>query len=128
MLTNGEVTLDDLTPEAIQNEAILSLSDRIEVYEDEAFSKAYPEKYQCAIDITTQSGEALHRDNDIPRGDPEAQEYLDNPALFAEQIETKFRALLKGSRYADRIEGIIQAVNDLPQAPNVNQLTTLLGK
>ncbi len=128
MLQNGEVTLDDLTAEAIQNEEILSLSDRIEVYEDEAFSKAYPEKYQCAIDILMTGGETLHRESDIPRGDPEAQEYLNNPALFAEQIETKFRSLLKDSKYANRIDAIIKAVNDLPNISNVHHLTALLGK
>lgn len=128
MLRNGQVTLDDLTAEAIQNEDVLTLSDRIEVYEDDAFSAAYPEKYQCAIDITLNDDETLHRTSDIPRGDPEAVEYSSNPDLFAEQIETKFRSLLGSSRYADRIEAIITAVANLPDAPNVDELTALLGE
>ena len=128
MLRNGQVTLDDLTANAIHDETILALSDRIDVYEDDAFSAAYPEKYQCEIKITTEADQTLQRTSDIPRGDPEAAEYSANPALFAQQIEAKFRSLLAASRYADRAETIITAVTKLPDAPNLDELTTLLGK
>jgi 2-methylcitrate dehydratase PrpD len=127
MLARGKVTLQDLTPEGIADPTILALSDKIDVVEDPDFTASYPEKYMSEVRITLKSGQELCRQSDIPRGDPDAAEYMQRPELFEIQVEEKFRALLGDSPYSDRIDGLIAEVNALPDQPNLSCLAEELG-
>ncbi|MCC7447497.1 MAG: MmgE/PrpD family protein [Anaerolineae bacterium] len=127
MLSRGKLSLQDLTPEAIQDEAILALADKIDVTEDDAFTAAYPERYITDVKLKLKSGREVSRISEIPRGDPDAAEYQHAPGLFERQVEDKFRTLMTESPYADRIDGIIQAVNALPQAANLDRLAQWIG-
>ncbi|MEZ4670917.1 MAG: MmgE/PrpD family protein [Anaerolineae bacterium] len=127
MLQNGTVTLQDLTAEGITQPTVLALADKIHVIEDPDFTAAYPERYFSDVKIKLKSGQELSRQSDIPRGDPDAAEYQQDPSLFEIQIEEKFRSLLATSPYANRTAALIEAVNELMDQPNLDHLAAVMG-
>ncbi len=126
MLVNGQVTLDDLTPKGIADADLLSLAARTDVVEDPEYTAAYPALYKSEVRLTLRDGRVVARESDVPRGDPDAPEYQQEPERFRAQIEDKFRSLLAAGPFAARIDSLIQAVAALPAAPTLDGLTALL--
>ena len=126
-LVHGEVTLNHLTDEAIKDSHVLSISKRILVLEDDEFSKDYPERYSTEVRLEFQDGRNVRGFRDIPRGDPQAPDYVADPGKFDQEVRSKFQTLLSRTQYESRIEQIFKAVEELPHAENVIRLTNLLG-
>ena len=126
-LVRGKLTLEQLTPAEVQNPEILTVSDRIQVFEDPEFTAAYPERYSTELALKMTSGEEITVFRDCPRGDPESPEYAQTPGRFEDEIESKFRTLLAASPFASRMEAMIAAVRTLPESDSVADLTALLG-
>jgi 2-methylcitrate dehydratase PrpD len=126
-LVKGSVTLDNLTQTSIIDPDVLVLSDKIRVIEDDEFTNRYPGRYPTEIRLGLCSGEWITYFRDFPSGDPESLEYVNHPERFKIEVETKFRNLLKTTRYSSKIDPIIHSVNQLSTSESVGVLTTLLG-
>ena len=95
--------------------------------DDPEFTEAYPERYSTELTLTLKSGKQLTEFRDCPRGDPEAEDYKNDPSLFESEIENKFRMLLETTPYASRIDKIIKTIRNLPEMDSINNLTALIG-
>ena len=79
---------------------LTSLMAKIAVVEDQALSKAYPEKSGCAIEVTLADGTTLQASRDYPKGDPA------DPLTDAE-IEDKFRQYFFFAESSSEADAII---------------------
>ena len=111
----------------IHNTEIVAVADRIQEIEDPKFTEAYPERYSTELTLTLKSGKQLKGFRDCSRGDPEAAEYQEDLGRFESEIERKFRMLLESTPFASQIDTIIEAVRNLPEMDNIENLTALIG-
>ncbi|MBN9251762.1 MAG: MmgE/PrpD family protein [Mesorhizobium sp.] len=124
MLT-GKVGLSDFTEEAISRPEILDLASRIQVIEDPEFSALYPETYVTVFEIADGASRFELR-NDCPSGDPEASAYRTDPDLLRRETIAKTKRILGECGYGARAGALVEAVYDLPHAPNVAAVAALL--
>lgn len=115
------VVLRDILHDVRQDdEAIRSLSERVEVVGDEELDKTYPDKYRSIVEVVTKDGETLVADIHYPKGAPE------NP-LTRDEIREKFLFLtdrVVSRQRAGEIEARVMALEDLD---SIRDLTRLLG-
>lgn len=118
-LVRRKALLDEFSPEAIKDPAILEVASKVRWAEEPAFEARYPECYPSAVTVWTRDGRELTSSTEYPKGDPE------NPVTDAELLE-KFRDLAgRAVARPDRIEEIIATVFSLEQVA-VRELTQLL--
>lgn len=87
-LKTGKVGIEEFSPSFISDSSIISLLDKIEIFEDEYFSAQVPEKRIASVLIIFKNGEKLKTQIDYPKGEPE------NP--FSEsELFIKFEMLTK---------------------------------
>lgn len=82
-LVKGEGGLDQFTEEALWDEEIRNLMQKIEVEVEPDFNQAYPEKWGSIVEVKLASGEMITATTDFPKGDPE------NP-VTADDLVAKF--------------------------------------
>jgi 2-methylcitrate dehydratase PrpD len=126
-LVRGRLGLDELSPAALADAAILDLADRIAVEEDPAFTAQYPQRYPTELAVVLGDGRELVRFNDCPRGDPEAVDYAGDPDRLHREVEDKVRALLAETGFGDRAEALVRASRALAAAPDVTTLAGLVA-
>jgi 2-methylcitrate dehydratase len=85
-LARGTVWLDDFTEERIRDPKVHALMQKIEVRENEEYTRAFPESNCFRIEVLTKSGEKHAREIRHGKGHPK------NP-MTDQEIETKFRKL-----------------------------------
>ncbi len=86
VLIDGRFSDDIFSPARIRDPRIHELADRVVVNEDPEYSRQFPGKIPCRIEIRTRSGKALVAHVDYPRG------HSVNP-LTDEEVSDKFRML-----------------------------------
>src|SRR6266436_5940070 len=86
VLIDGRFSDDIFSDARIRDPRIHALTDRIVVKEDEEYSRQFPGKIPCRIEIRTKSGKDLVAHVDYPRG------HSGNPMTDAE-VSQKFRML-----------------------------------
>lgn len=116
-LVRGRFTLAELEPDALSDEAILNLVDRVRCTPLEA--SRYPDYYSGEVRIETQSGEVFSKRNTIHRGS-------DQRPLVRGDVEQKFFANCEGVIDEAQAHEIAQAVFALPQSESLLPLRELL--
>jgi 2-methylcitrate dehydratase len=107
------ITPQQFTQERIHEPKLRALFPKIEVVADEEFERNFPAKKCSAVAITTKDGRTVEEQVDYPRGNP------NNPMSDAD-IEEKFRALTADAMDTAAQDRVIEAVNTLDKAPNLD--------
>lgn len=121
------ISLSEFTEDSIRDSKILGVASRVKGEEDREFTRRYPEKFPTSIEVELKNGPILTCFVDIPSGDPEKKEYLENPSRFNEEIVTKFLNLISGiPSFSDRGKKIVAQVQRLDEARDTSKLMRLL--
>lgn len=117
MLVRGRVDLDDFTPAAIAEPAVLALAHRVTCLPDPAAD--YPRCFPGRVRITLRDGRVLERDEPINRGS--FLRPLDDDAA-----RDKFRRNAARSLPAAQVDAVADAVARLDRAADVSTLAMAL--
>ncbi|RGY96745.1 MmgE/PrpD family protein [Clostridium sp. AM58-1XD] len=99
----GKAGMREFDNEIIQTQEVRELTKKVEVYEDETMTAAFPKVTTALCEVYTKNGNCYTKQVDFPKGEPE------NP-LTEEEVEDKFRML---TRYAGMPEERIQQIIDI---------------
>ena len=105
-LALGRLSLQDFGHGRLWDPTIRRLMSLTRVRVDPAIQARYPAEWCCRLTVTTSTGKSYQRFTSAPRGDPENR-------LSLEDLQEKFRSLLKGTRFEGRSEELIQRVAHL---------------
>ena len=115
VLIDGAFSDKLFSHERLRDPRIHQLIDRIEVEEDPALTRRFPEKVPCRIEILTRSGERQVAMTDYPRGHYRNQ-------MTDEEIGAKFRGLAQRALPQRRIDQVLNALWQLDTAANPDPL------
>jgi 2-methylcitrate dehydratase PrpD len=122
------ISLSEFTEESIRDPGILEIASRVKGEEDPEYTKGYPAKFPTSIEMDLKNGASLKRYVDIPSGDPEKREYVENPSKFNGEIVEKFLLLVSGiPSFSRRGHKIVRSVQGLDEARDVSALMRLLA-
>ncbi len=119
LISRGQVGPAEVTGDAINAEDILSVSRLIEIVEADDLSARFPEEILSRVTITLQDGSELVSPITQAKGDPAT-------AMTQEEFRAKFNLLASVNFDQTRIDSIISAVDQLPEAENCSELFELL--
>jgi 2-methylcitrate dehydratase PrpD len=117
MLVRGKAGLAEFTDEAIRDEELLKVADKIRYELDPTID--YPRHLLGHVKIRLDDGTLLEENQPFPRGGFELP-------LPPEDIEEKFRANASLAISAEKAEEIIAAVRGLDSLPKIETLADLL--
>jgi 2-methylcitrate dehydratase len=103
----------------LRDPAIYSLSERITISEDEAYSRRFPEASPCRIEIRGKSGHIKSAAVEYPRG------HFQNPMIDSE-IESKFYILASRVLSSDRSRHALTLLWTIDNANNLEGLMSAL--
>jgi 2-methylcitrate dehydratase PrpD len=104
------------------------MASKVKGEEDPEYTRGYPERFPTSIEMELRNGPVLKCYVDIPSGDPEKKEYIENPSRFNEEIVEKFLLLISGiPSFYHRGRKIVTSVQGLDQAKNISKLMRLLA-
>ena len=118
MLVRGRAGLEEFSDAAIQDEAILSVAQKVRYELDPSID--YPRHFSGHVKIRLQDGTLLEENQPHPRGGFESP-------LPPEEIEDKFRANARLALPAAKVDRILDMVRRLEQQPSIAALTQLLN-
>ena len=122
-LVRGHVLLDDFTPEAIREERVRAISNRVTPVVDPAIDEQYGRTLGPAdVEVALKNGRRRSRRVEFVRGHPE------NPATFDDVVE-KFRNCLRfAAKPLDdaKTAAVIEMVKRLETVPDVSRLVDLV--
>jgi len=114
-LHDGAVTPASFDPDHLQNPAVRRLIAKITVEEDPEFTQRFPEELNCAMEITTISGQRLMAHTPYPKG------HRENP-LQDVDLETKFQHLAEGVLRETQSRAALAQLWSLEHAPKLDAL------
>ena len=117
MLVRGHVDLDDFTPEAIRDGAVLELARRVECTPDPHAN--YPHTFPGRLRLTLRDGRTLERDEPLNRGSAERP-------LSDEEVLAKFCRNAEPVIAPEQIERLAAAVQSVDTAPSIRPLVAAL--
>lgn len=118
-LIKGEVLPESFTEEAIKDERIYGLSDKITWEVSEAFEAVYPDRYPAKVTVTMEDGSTYIGEVAYPKGDPEY------PATY-EEVEKKFRNNAANTIGSVKAQKIIDLIKDIEKVEDINELIECL--
>lgn len=118
-LTFGKVWREQFTTHLINNSNIQSLASKVQVKADKELDALYDEKWPSIIEITTKKGQILSARRDLPKGEPEYP-------ISDSELKDKFLSLAIDAVTRDRANKIWEAIFELENINNINDLTSLL--
>jgi 2-methylcitrate dehydratase PrpD len=122
-----KISLSEFTEESIRDPGILEIASRVKGEEDPEYTKGYPAKFPTSIEMELKNGTSLRCYVDIPSGDPEKREYVENPSRFNGEIVEKFLLLVSElPSFSPRGRKIVTSVQGLDEARDVSKLMRLL--
>jgi 2-methylcitrate dehydratase PrpD len=122
------ISLSEFTEESIRDPEILEIASRVKGEEDPEYTRGYPAKFPTSIEMELDSGTSLKCYVDIPSGDPEKREYVENPLRFNEEIVKKFLLLISGiPSFSRRGRKIVRSIQGLDEGGDVSKLMRLLS-
>jgi 2-methylcitrate dehydratase PrpD len=122
-----KISLSEFTEESIRDPGILEIASRVKGEEDPEYTKGYPAKFPTSIEMELKNGTSLRCYVDIPSGDPEKREYVENPSRFNGEIVEKFLLLVSViPSFSRRGPKIVTSVQGLDEARDVSKLMRLL--
>lgn len=126
-LVRKGVRLADFTDDGIKDPDVLAMAERIDVTEDAGFTAKYPQEYFVELKIRLRDERERTLLSDCPSGDPEASRYRNNPDLLPAEVRRKVGALLAECGFAERTLALEACVAGLARAPNLLELSHILG-
>jgi 2-methylcitrate dehydratase len=102
-LLEGEVSLSTFTRRRLHDPRVRALMSKVEVREDAALTRLYPERIANRVTVRLKGGRELTRMIDKPRG------HLTNP-MTKEEVEAKFRRLAGRFLSERQVERVIDLV------------------
>jgi 2-methylcitrate dehydratase len=118
-LIEKEVGLDQFRRDQWKDPEILKLMSKIKVTADPELEKLFPKARPADLEIITTKGEKLRARVDYPKGDPR------NP-MTDQEVQAKFRKLTEPLMAKEQINRIIEAVNNVENINDTNELMELL--
>ena len=118
MLVRGKAGLAEFTDEAIRDEEVLRLAERVRYELDSTID--YPRHLSGHVKIKLKDGRWLEENQPYPRGGYESP-------LPPEEIEAKFRANAALAIDKKKVEEIVRIGRDLENLPNIATLANLLA-
>jgi 2-methylcitrate dehydratase PrpD len=118
MLLRGHVDLDDFTPEAIRNPAVLDLAARVDCHPDS--SADYPRHFPGRLRVTLGDGRSFECSEPINRGGPERP-------LSLEEVREKYRRNACRALPPRQVAALMDAVERIDRLPSVRAIGDLLG-
>ena len=113
MLVRGHVDLDDFTPAAIGDPAVLDLARRVECIPDPDAN--YPHTFPGRMRMVLRDGRVFERDEPFNRGSAERP-------LSDDEVRAKFRSNAGRALPAAQVEELAAAVMAIDRAPDVQAL------
>ena len=117
MLRFGQVTLAEFAPQTMQDPELLAFAARVQVRENEGFTRAYPALRTEKVILRMKDGRVLSRQVDLPVGKP--------PYAF---IEKKFFSLAGMGAALGLCEQIRDAVLSLPLDETLEPLGAMIRR
>lgn len=115
VLIDGRFSDDIFSPARLLDHRIHELVDRIAVKEDKEFSRQFPSKVPCRVEIRTKSGRDLVAHVEYPRG------HSGNP-MTDEEVSDKFRALAGRQLDKRQVERALEVMWAFNTAVNLDAL------
>ncbi len=122
-LVQGRVEPEQVTGSGLEDAQVLAMADRIELVEDSALTREFPEKCLERVELRFKDGRSWQSGVLSARGDP------DDPYADAELVD-KFRNLsapVIGPEGCERALELLACLEDRPAADLVDLLTTHRG-
>ena len=119
-LIDGVVGPEQVTGESLTDPARLQLAARVEVVADTELEQVFPERALAWVEIETTEGRRARSEILAARGDAGAR-------LRDRDLTKKFRDLTDPLLGSDRAKTLVSAVQRLPEAPDLSEITSLLG-
>jgi 2-methylcitrate dehydratase PrpD len=114
MLVRGHVDLDDFTPAAIGDPAVLDLARRVECIPDPDAN--YPHTFPGRMRLVLRDGRVLERDEPFNRGSAERP-------LSNDEVLAKFRSNAGRALPAAQVEELVTAVSGIDDFPDITVLS-----
>jgi 2-methylcitrate dehydratase PrpD len=118
MLVHGKAGLEEFTEAAIRDPAVLALAKKVRYALDPTID--YPRHFSGHVKITLDDGKVLEENQPHPRGG------FEEP-LSPREIQAKFRANAELALPAEKVDAIIDVVENLEELPVITRLTDLLS-
>ena len=118
-LVDGDVTLDQFSPERIADEALLDLVSRVNIHRDQEIDKRYPAGIPNRITVTMKDGQKHVCEVEFPRG------HARNP-MTDDEVEHKFRTTVEPRYGTAKADAILQACWKLDELADARELIPLL--
>jgi 2-methylcitrate dehydratase len=115
VLIDGRFSDDIFSDARIRDPRIHELADRIVVKEDAEYSRQFPGRIPCRVEIRTQSGKILTAHVDYPRG------HTGNP-MTDEEVSRKFRMLAGRKLDKGQVERALEVMWAFDTAANLDAL------
>ena len=103
----------------LHNAAIHALASKVAVNEEPAFTRDFPDKIRCRIQVVLADGRTLARESEYPRG------HVNNPMTAAE-VADKFRVLAQRVLPAAQVGAALSVLENFEQAGSVDALFDVL--
>ena len=117
-LGRGRFSLDDLTPEALADPAILAIADKVTYSVDP--NTTFPNHYSGSIVVRMRDGRVLQAREDVDRGSPKRP-------LLENEVVDKFKANAARSAVRGNTDKIVDVVMNVETVADVNELAVLLS-
>jgi 2-methylcitrate dehydratase PrpD len=120
LLLEGDVSVDQFTPDAIHDAARIALSRKVEVMHDPAITalgSAY--RHKARVDVHLRDGSVHSETREAPRGSEQS-------FASADDIVAKFKSLTRGALAPPRQQALVDAVLELEELKNAKQMIELL--
>lgn len=114
-LVKGEVLPESFTEEAIKDERLSALCDKITWEINPEFEAVYPERYPAKVTVTMEDGTVYVGEVAYPKGDPEY------PATY-EEIVRKFRNNAAKTIGSVKAEKVIELVDRIEELEDIREL------
>ena len=120
-LIDGAASAQQFTSERIKDDELMALAEKVDVFEDPAFTSRYPQNWGCQLILKTIDGKEYEKTIVNAKGDS------DNPLSFDDLIG-KFENLADGVLPAEQQKKVIDCIMNLERQKNAAALVALLGK
>ncbi len=117
-LMDGQVGLEQFTPERIKDPKVHQLSARVKIVADEEMEGMRPANRPAIVEITLKSGQTFTGRVDYPKGDP-------RKPMTDEELLKKFEGLASNVLSEEKVRSIRTTVFDLENMDDVSKLMEL---
>lgn len=117
-ITEGKVDIDSFSSKKIKDQTILSLSDKVEVEEDEKMTIQAPNKRGSTVEVETTDGHVLSSTFENPMGEPENLDF--------KKVEEKFYSLATKKISTEQAKDLYTTVMNLERVEDITILRGLL--